>query len=253
MMFETECAELETMANDHTVENCATGWLDRRPVKDAKVLTVTQTFKVLKKEVPDLEVVPYVLANDIRRYQRETVNPKIDVYRLSTLASAAAVRVVETAHINTLIAEINKQTNEIHKQYGSKIPLVVMLNSRLYIRLLNSKYFGFREEGFIAQGGVNVVCKKIGSNLVLPVRERLLKSEYLKTNDDVCFTSQARTYNWIICPYGIMTGETTTKLKYAASTQDDNAWVFNYTKTMKLFDPQKPIENVVVSVADQRK
>lgn len=251
-MFKSECEELARMANDHTVESCVTGWFDNRPVKNTKTINITKRLTVFTEEAEDIEAVPYLLANRIRSYQRAVVNPMIDALRLSAIASAANIRSDSTANLDYVVPALSEQLEAAHRQIGNK-PLVTFLNSRLWTRILKSKYIRLFNDGFITQGGTNIACRKLEGDAILSVRHSQMMSDYEIGFFGLVPTATAVMYNWIICPYGITTGETSTRLKLVEQpvigALDENAWTFEYTKALKLWDDNPQLTGIAVNIS----
>lgn len=252
VVFKNECEALAAMANEHTIEGCATGWLDNRPVKNAKAIDITKRLKVFTEEVKDIEAVPYLLADRIRSYQRAIVNPLIDGFRLSAIANAASICNASVMYVDYVVPALSEQLEEIHKRIGDK-QLAVFINSRLWTRVLKSKYIRLFENSFFTQGQTTISCKKLDGDILLPVRHQEMMSAYENDCSGLIPAADAVLYNWIICPCGLVTGNTTTQLALVeppvAEALDEKAWTFNYTKTIKLWNSEQQATGIAVHVS----
>lgn len=194
-------------------------------------------------------------ANVAAEFQRTKVIPEIDAYRYSKLATNAGVKKTYTPGKADVMSELLSQLCEVRDNCGDEGDLVIVMNRRVYDKLMLSEEVAHTvETTSFKQGDIELNVKSINGVPVIPVPSGRMKTAYtFKTSGDGGFepAAGAKDINWIICPKTAPIAVSRTdnvKIIAPEANQFADAWDIDYRKYHDLFIPDNKKQLIAASI-----
>lgn len=234
--------DMGTLIDEQTIEQASSGWMDNganHVGEGGNAVSVTKRIRIDDLEA-DNKGVGILLMSRIGEFQRTKALPVLDAYRYSMLLASAPDKNIlrRNIHKDEIYVTVAKQLEAIHTLIGQDKKLIVSMSRKYYDRLIASAYAGNLGQGYIRQGKLDLYCRSIGDDVILPVPSFRMMTRYNRFDEmGLDPASDAKQINWIIAPQHALVGGSQTGVSLKASPDKNEfaeAYDFDYVKTFTL-------------------